>query len=59
MLVCGYRVSWGGLIFTEKETFKDLGGFDESLYCAEDSEFVLRLKKYGKKKGMSIEKLCK
>lgn len=39
-----------GLIFTEKETFEELGGFDESLYCAEDSKFVLELKRHGKQK---------
>lgn len=40
-----------GLIFTDRGTFQELGGFDESLYCAEDSEFVLRLKKHGKRRG--------
>lgn len=41
----------GGLIFTDKQTFQELGGFDENLYCSEDSKFVLELKKYGKRKG--------
>jgi len=41
----------GGLIFTEKKTFQELGGFDEGLYCAEDSKFILELKKHGKRKG--------
>jgi glycosyltransferase involved in cell wall biosynthesis len=41
----------GGLIFTVNKTFQELGGFDESLYCAEDSNFVLKLKKDGKRKG--------
>jgi len=41
----------GGLLFTEKRTFGELGGFDESLYCAEDSKFAWDLKKYGRKKG--------
>lgn len=38
----------GGLIFTKKSTFFEVGGFDETLYCAEDSKFILDLKKYGK-----------
>jgi len=45
----------GGLIFTDKQTFQELGGFDESLYCSEDSKFVLELKKYGKRKGKKFK----
>jgi len=41
----------GGLIFTVRQTFEDIGGFDESLYCAEDSKFILEMKKRGKMKG--------
>lgn len=44
-----------GLIFIEKKTFQELGGFDESLYCAEDSKFVLDLKSYAKKKGKKFK----
>lgn len=40
----------GGLIFTEKKTFEETGGFDTSLYCAEDAAFALNLKKYGQQK---------
>ncbi|MCX5718630.1 MAG: glycosyltransferase [Nitrospirae bacterium] len=45
----------GGLIFTEKKTFQEMGGFDESLYCAEDIKFVLDLKRYGKRKGKKFK----
>lgn len=45
----------GGLIFTDKQTFQILGGFDERLYCAEDSKFILDLKKYGKRKGKKFK----
>jgi hypothetical protein len=45
----------GGLFFTEKETFEALGGFDESLYCAEDVNFALALKRYGKPKGKKFK----
>lgn len=44
-----------GLMFTEKRIFKELGGFDESFYCAEDSKFALELKKYGKQKGKKFK----
>lgn len=44
-----------GLMFTEKMIFKELGGFDESFYCAEDSKFALELKKYGKQKGKNFK----
>lgn len=44
-----------GLIFTEKQTFEELGGFDESLYCAEDSKFALALKKLGRKTGRKFK----
>lgn len=45
----------GGLIFTRKKTFEELGGFDKSLYCAEDSKFVLELKKYGRQRGKKFK----
>jgi hypothetical protein len=45
----------GGLIFTDKKTFEEMGGFDTSLYCAEDSAFAFSLKKYGKQKGKKVK----
>jgi len=45
----------GGLLFTEKKTFEELGGFDESFYCAEDTDFAIKLKKYGKRKGKKFK----
>lgn len=45
----------GGLIFTEKRVFEELGGFDESLYCGEDSKFALELKKYGNQRGKKFK----
>ncbi len=40
-----------GLIYTTKETFSRLGGFDERYYAAEEGYFVLSMKKLGKKEG--------
>lgn len=40
-----------GLLFTEKKIFEEFGGFNESLYCAEDTKFALDLKKYGRQNG--------
>jgi len=37
------------LIYTKKETFEKLGGFDESYYAGEDLKFIFRLKKEGKR----------
>jgi len=45
----------GGLIFTGRQTFESLGGFDESLYCAEDTKFILGMKKHGKTKGQKFK----
>lgn len=46
-----------GLLYTEKRTFELMGGFDESLYCAEDSKFALELKRYGKPTGLRFKVL--
>ena len=45
----------GGLIFTERKAFDEIGGFDETLYCAEDSTLILKLKDYGKKRGKKFK----
>jgi glycosyltransferase involved in cell wall biosynthesis len=45
----------GGLIFTEKQTFETMGGFDESLYCAEDSKFALGLRALGRRTGRKFK----
>lgn len=45
----------GGLVFTGRQAFEDIGGFDEFLYCAEDSKFILEMKKYGKMKGKNFK----
>ncbi len=40
-----------GLIYTWKDTFERIGGFDERYYAAEEGKFTLDLKRLGKKEG--------
>jgi len=49
-LVLLYRIS-GGLFWCYRKDFIMIGGFDESIVSAEDIDFALRLKAYGKKQG--------
>lgn len=44
-----------GLIYTTRETFFRLGGFDERYYAAEEGYFVWTMKKLGKREG---KKFC-
>ncbi len=39
----------GVLIYVKKEDFIKIGGFNEEYYAAEDIDFVIKMKKYGKK----------
>ena len=45
------------LIYTKKETFEKLGGFDERYYAGEDLKFIFRLKKEGKKEGKQFKNI--
>lgn len=59
-LITKYPAMWllgvmGGLMFTNIKTFREMGGFDESLYCGEDMRFILDLKKHGKGKGKKFK----
>jgi len=45
----------GGLIFVKKTAFDQLHGFDDSLYCAEDSKFIIGLKRHGKQTGKKFK----
>lgn len=40
-----------GLIYTLRETYENIGGFDERYYAAEEGRFILELKKHGKRGG--------
>ena len=41
-----------GMFWCERTTFDALGGFDESLLSGEDLDFGIRLKRYGKERGL-------
>lgn len=45
-----HRVS-AGMFWFLRETFEEVGGFDDSLVSVEDLDFALRLKAYGKARG--------
>lgn len=45
------------LIYSKKETFEKIGGFDESYFAGEDLKFVFRLKKAGKKAGLKFKNI--
>ena len=40
------------MFWLKRETFEELGGFDESLLSVEDFDFAIRLKRYGKSRGL-------
>ena len=42
----------GVLIYTKKEYFDEIGGFNENFYAAEDIDFVLRLRDFGREKSL-------
>lgn len=44
-----------GLMYTTKDAFQRIGGFDERYYAAEEGRFVLDLKRLGRKEG---KKFC-
>jgi len=47
----------GGLLWCLREDFEAIGGFDERLASAEDVDFAVRLKAYGKKQGRPFSTL--
>lgn len=45
------------MFYTTLDAFKAVGGFDESLYAAEDLDFGRRLKRYGRKNDLRYKNL--
>lgn len=47
----------GGVVFCRREDFIELGGYDESRLYAEDVDFLLKLKRFGRRRGQRFERL--
>lgn len=45
------------LFYTRRETFHEVGGFDETIYAAEDIEFGNRLRRIGKRRALKYKNL--
>lgn len=45
------------LIYTQRETFEKLGGFDEKYYAGEDLKFIFNLRKEGKRLGKQFKNI--
>jgi glycosyltransferase involved in cell wall biosynthesis len=46
-----------GLIYTTKEVFERVGGYDERYYAAEEGRFILDVKKLGKQRGKKFRNI--
>ena len=46
-----FKFSGGAFILCKKDAFIEINGFSSNLYVYEEIDFVIRLKKYGKKKN--------
>lgn len=53
-----HRIS-AGCFFCSRETFRKLGGFDETLSSVEDIDFAKRLKAFGKTEGKLFHNILK
>ncbi len=46
------QLAAGAFVFCRRDAFEAVGGFDESVYAGEEVWFALRLKEWGKERGM-------
>ncbi len=53
------RLACGGYLFCLAEAFRDVGGFDEALYAAEDVELSWRLRRWGARRGLGFRILTR
>jgi len=52
-----FSYTWGAFVLCRREVFEEIGGFSEDLFALEEIEFVRRLKKAGRKKGLKFHML--
>ncbi|QNL21266.1 glycosyltransferase family 2 protein [Hyphobacterium sp. CCMP332] len=52
-----FKLSGGAFILCKKDAFIEINGFSSNLYAYEEIDFVIRLKKYGKKKNKKFSVL--
>jgi glycosyltransferase involved in cell wall biosynthesis len=48
------RWAAGSFVFCESTAFRELGGFSQELYAAEEIEFSMRLKRLARSRGMQV-----
>lgn len=49
-----FSYTWGAFVLCRRDVFEEVGGFSEDLFALEEIEFVRRLKKAGKRKGLKF-----
>ena len=52
-----FSYTWGAFILCRRDVFEEVGGFSEDLFALEEIEFVRRLIKSGRKKGLKFHML--
>ncbi len=48
------RTACGAYVFCRADAFRDLGGFDETLYAAEEVDLSFRLRRWGRERGLAF-----
>ncbi|MDW3649217.1 MAG: glycosyltransferase [Bacteroidia bacterium] len=49
-----FSYTWGAFVLCRRDIFEEIGGFSEDLFALEEIEFVRRLKKAARKKGLKF-----
>lgn len=50
-----FRLAAGSFVFCRRDVFQSIGGFNEDLYATEELDLSLRLKRRGRRLGMSFD----
>ena len=49
------RLAAGSFIFCLGEAFREIGGFDQGVYAGEEIWFSMRVKRWGRRRGLAFE----